>query len=120
MLSINNTSFGSITINNKKYSQVLILGETVEEREYDRLKELFGTSHRIGVWETEKLLADRPAVIVVGTGQDGKLETDEEFLAACRAAGVEALADKTPAAFLVYNRLVEEGKRVNGLFHTTC
>lgn len=120
MSIINSTEFGSITIDNKKYDQVLIISESIEERDYPRLKELFGTSHRIGPWETEKLLADKPEAIVVGTGQDGKLETDEDFLVACREAGVEAVAEKTPEALVVYNRLIAEGKRVNALFHTTC
>lgn len=120
MPHLTSTEFGSITIDNKKYNQVLILGERVEERDFPRLEELFGTSHRIGPWETEKLLADQPEVVVVGAGQDGVLEVSDEFLAACRAAGAEVVADKTPAALLVYNRLVGEGKRVNALMHTTC
>ena len=48
MLHIDSTAFGEIIIDGKKYFQVLIIGDAVEEREYDRLNELFGTSHRIG------------------------------------------------------------------------
>jgi len=118
--TINSTTFGSITINHQKYNQVLILGETIEEREYARLKEKFGTSHRIGLWKIEKLLSDKPEIIVVGTGQDGKFEVDEEFLVACKNVGVEVMVDKTPVALEIFNRLVGEGERVNGLFHTTC
>ena len=51
MPNINSTEFGSITINNKKYVQVLIIREKVIEREYNKLKKLFGTSHKIGEWE---------------------------------------------------------------------
>jgi len=45
---INSTSFGKITINDIEYIQVLIIGDKVLEREYAKLKETFGTSHRIG------------------------------------------------------------------------
>lgn len=120
MPTINSTTFGSITINNKKYDQVLIIGETVEKRDYDRLKELFGTSHRIGQWETEKLLSNNPELIIIGSGQDGKLEVDDGFLTACREAKVEIVVEKTPEALIFYNRSVGEGKKINGLFHTTC
>jgi len=44
MPKINSTEFGSITIDDIEYSQVLIVGEKVLEREYNKLKELFGTS----------------------------------------------------------------------------
>jgi hypothetical protein len=44
----NSTSFGEITINDIGYIQVLIIGDKVLEREYTKLKETFGTSHRIG------------------------------------------------------------------------
>ncbi|MFA6132178.1 MAG: MTH938/NDUFAF3 family protein [Patescibacteria group bacterium] len=120
MPHIDSTEFGFIIIDNKKFDQVLIIGDQIEERDYPRLKELFGTSHRLGPWETEKLLSNKPEVIIVGTGQDGKLEIDEDFLAACRAAGVEVVVEKTPEALVVYNRLISEGKHINALFHTTC
>lgn len=107
-------------IDGKKYSQVLIVGGSVVERDYEKLKELFGTSHKIGDWETETLLKENPEIVVVGTGQDGKLEVDKNFLERVKEKGVEIIAQITPEAIKIYNEKAQAGKRVNALIHTTC
>lgn len=120
MPHIDSTQFGEVVIDGRKYSQVLIIGDTVAERDYEKLKELFGTSHKIGDWETEALLKENPEIIVVGTGQDGKLEVDKDFLARVQEENVEILAAVTPEAIRIYNEKVKAGKRVNALIHTSC
>jgi len=44
---IDSTQFGEVVIDGRKYSQVLIVGNSVIERDYKKLKELFNTSHKI-------------------------------------------------------------------------
>jgi len=117
---VDSTQFGEVIIDGKKYNQVLIVGDLVVERDYEKLKELFGTSHKIGDWETETLLKANPEVIIIGTGQDGKLEVDENFLDRMEEEGVEVIAEVTPEAIKIYNQKVKAGKRVNALIHTTC
>jgi len=117
---IDSTQFGEVVINGKKYSQVLIVGDSVVERDYEKLKELFGTSHKIGEWETEALLKENPEIVVIGTGQDGKLEVDKNFLEKMRKSSVKVITQITPEAIKIYNEKVEAGKRVNALIHTTC
>ena len=118
MPKINSTEFGSIAIDNIKYSQVLIIGEKVIERDYDKLKELFGTSHKIGAWELDQLFSDKPEAILVGTGQDGALVVDEEIVRQIKEKGIELIVEKTPKIIDIYNHLVN--KKVNCLIHTTC
>lgn len=43
MPHIDSTKFGEITIDGKKYGQVLIVGGAVFERNEEKLRELFGT-----------------------------------------------------------------------------
>jgi hypothetical protein len=120
MPHINSTEFGSITIDSKKYGQVVIVGDKVVEREYDRLKKLFGTSHKIGDWELEELLKDKPEIIVIGTGQSGALVVDKEIIDAIKREGIELIIEETPQATMIYNDRVTEGKKINALIHTTC
>jgi hypothetical protein len=117
---INSTEFGSITIDGQKYGQVLILGKEVQERDYDKLKEIFGTSHKIGDWEKERILANNPKLIIVGTGQDGALEMDQGLAEEIKKKGIELIVEKTPRAIEIYNERRANGEAINALIHTTC
>lgn len=120
MPHIDSSKFGEIIIDNKKYRQVLIIGNSVSEREYERLVGLFDTSHRIGDWEIMKLLKGSPDVVVIGTGQEGRLDVGEELFKKSKDKNIEVLVAITPEAIKIYNEKVREGRRVNALIHTTC
>lgn len=120
MPKINAVSFGEIVIDEKKYHQVLIIGEKVEERDWEKLEKEFGTTHRIGDWEKEKLLAGNPEVVVIGNGYQGVLIVEDSFVELLRKKKIEVFIDLTPQAVKIYNQKIEEGKKVNALIHTTC
>lgn len=120
MPHIDSTKFGEITVDGKRYHQVIIAGEEVHEREYDRLTDLYGTSHKMGDWEVEELLAGDPEVIVIGTGEVEKLRVDFRLKVEARERGVEVVAAATPEAVKAYNVSAGEGRKVNALIHTTC
>jgi hypothetical protein len=117
---INSTQFGEIIIDDKKYHQVLIVGDSVEERDYKKLEELFGTSHEIGDWEIKKLISNDPEIIIIGTGQTGAMEVDDEIVRKFKEVSIEIIVDITPKAIEIYNDQVKLGKKVNALIHTTC
>lgn len=120
MPHINSTEFGSITIDGQKYDQVLIVGREVRERDRTKLHELFGTTHKIGQWEVEDLLSNKPEVIIIGTGQEGALEVDNWVKNAINSSNIELIIQKTPEAVEIFNSLTQSGKAVNALIHTTC
>jgi len=120
MPNIDSTKFGEIIIDGKKYRQVLIIGNLVKEREYEKLEELFGTSHKIGDWEIEELLKGNPEIIVIGTGQNGAMEIDNDILEKFKTKDIEVICEITPEAIKIYNEKVKSKKRVNALIHTTC
>lgn len=120
MPHIDSTKFGEIIIDGNKYFQVLIVGNSVTEREFEKLEKLFGTSHKIGDWETDELLKENPETIVVGTGQNGMLEVERNFSDRIKNEKVELVIAKTPEAIKIYNEKTKDGKRVNALVHTTC
>jgi len=117
---INSTEFGNVVIDDKKYNQVLIIGDSVMERDYNKLEELFNTSHKIGDWEVEELLKENPEIIIIGTGQNGAMEVDKETLKKVSAGNIEVITDETPKAIEIYNQKIKQGKRINVLIHTTC
>ena len=119
-MHIDSTQFGEVTVDNKKYHQVLIIGDKVEERDTEKLKKLFDTTHKIGDWEVEKLISNEPEVIVIATGQDGAMAVDDELVSKFSKISKEVIVEKTPKAIEVYNDQVKLGKKVNALIHTTC
>lgn len=120
MLKIDSVSWGKVKVDEKEYHQVLIVGNEVVERDKLKLENLFGTTHQIGDWEQEKLLSNQPEIILIASGWSGLLRVDDKFEKKVEDAGIELRVVLTPKVVSEYNRLVEEGKRVNVLIHTTC
>jgi len=130
MSKIDQVEWAKIIIEGKEYSQVLLVGNEVIERDSATLHQLFGTTHKMSDFEIERLLEGEPEIIIVGNGWDGALEINEKlkmkissFAKASedrKKLGIELKVLRTPEAVEEYNRLEEEGKRVNALIHTTC
>jgi len=117
---INSTKFGEIIIDGKKYQQVLIIGDSVEERDSQRLEKLFNTTHKIAEWEIDSLFQENPEIILIGTGQDGMLKVDKDLLEKAKKAGIKVITDFTHKIVEIYNEKIKAGKQVNALIHTTC
>jgi hypothetical protein len=81
-----------------------------------------GTDHRPGVLSADvaELLDHEPDLVILSRGRQGRLGVSPETLSLLEARGVSVLHEKTDAALATYNRLATEGRRVAGLFHTTC
>ena len=122
MLYIDSTQFGEVVVDNKKYHQVLIIGDKVEERDWEKLKKLFDTTHKIGDWEIKELISNNPEIIIIGTGQNGAMASEEPAANLRKQAGesIEIIMAETPKAIETYNEKVKSGKKVNALIHTTC
>ena len=128
---INSSHFGEIVIDNKKYHQVLIVGDAVEERDYKKLEELFGSSHEIGDWEIEKLLSNNPEIIIIGTGQTGAMARPPRLAGSHGGQGgtirnlfknknIELIIATTPQIIEIFNENIKQGVKINALIHTTC
>lgn len=120
MPKIDKVSWGKIRVDGQDYHQVLIIGDEVIERKSDKLHELFGTTHRIGDWEKEKLISGNPEMILIATGWSGLVRIGGDFKNKLKEKEVELQTVLTPKVVKRYNDLVKQGKRVNALIHTTC
>ena len=74
-------------------------------------------SHRITLAEVAPLLEGAPEVLVIANGWDGVARVDPEVL---QVTGPSVEVLRTEAAFLRYNQLRAQGRRVALLAHTTC
>lgn len=119
MVHFDSTVFGRVTINGKKYGDVLIVDDKVVPRDKDNLRKVFGTSHEVSKEEVRLLLKDCPQVVIIGTGQSGVLLVSDKVREKIENAGAELIVLKTPEAIKRFNELYET-KIVNALVHTTC
>jgi hypothetical protein len=81
-----------------------------------------GTDHQPGILPADvaELLDHEPDLVILSSGRTGRLRTSPDTLALLEARGVSVVREQTDAAMATYNRLAAEGRRVAGLFHTTC
>jgi hypothetical protein len=81
-----------------------------------------GTHHDPGIQiaDVEPLVDLGAEAVVLTRGRMGRLCVPRETFAWLEERGIEAHVARTPAAIEIYNRLVEEGRPVGGLFHSTC
>ena len=81
-----------------------------------------GTHHSPGIQpaDIEEILERGIEEIVLGRGQLGRLGVSPETEATLRESGISFHIEKTKKAVALFNELVQKGKRVGGVFHSTC
>jgi hypothetical protein len=81
-----------------------------------------GTHHSPGIQpaDIEEILSQDVDVIVLGSGQLGRLGVSIETDDLLRKRGISYHIEKTQKAVTLFNKLVRKGKRVGGVFHSTC
>jgi len=81
-----------------------------------------GTHHNPGIQpaDIEEILKQDIDIIVLGRGQLGRLNVCAETEALLRERGISYHAEKTIRAVQLFNELATQGKRVGGVFHSTC
>lgn len=113
MVQIDSTSFGSITVGGKRYAHDVWIFADGSIRRRDR-------DHEFTLDELDILLDGRPEVVIVGTGQSGCVEIDEDAAREAGRRGIKIISDVTPNALKQYNEAVKAKRKAAGAFHTTC
>lgn len=119
-IKIDSVGWGEVVIAGKKFFQAMVIEGKAIPRNHEKLEKLFGTTHVVADWEEEKLLAGDPEAIVIADGWQSALKVSEEAKIRFKKAGAEVKILDIKRAVEEYNRLVEEGRKVNALIHTTC
>jgi len=119
-MKIDKVEFGCITIDGQRYPQVLIIDGGVICREEERLRALFGTTHKMGDWEKKKLLSGDPDCIIIANGYDGLFQISDDFIKTCQESKINLIIEYTPEAVEKFGSFSKRDKRINALIHTTC
>jgi hypothetical protein len=118
-MPIEDTKFGSITIDGKTYEHDVIvrLSGKVEKRKKKLSKETYGTSHIISKDEAKFVFEDGCDVLIVGAGQEGNVRLSPEASDYFNKKRCKVLLQPTPEAIRSFNQ--SHDKKI-GLMHVTC
>ena len=118
-MPIEDTKFGSITIDGKTYEHdvILRLSGKVEKRQKKLSKEMYGTSHIISKAEAKFVFEDGCDVLIVGAGQEGNVRLSPEASDYFDKKRCKVLLQPTPEAIRSFNQ--SHDKKI-GLMHVTC
>jgi len=109
--------WGKIKIGSVSYKDVRIWPDHVEEWDWNK----HGTQHVPGIQIADVSdFIDKVDVIVLSQGVDGVLQIMPETIDYIKKAGKELHIARTPQAINIYHDLVQQGKNVGALFHSTC
>jgi hypothetical protein len=114
-MHIDQYRFGHIDIEGHSYdADVIIFPDHVQERWWRQ------EGHRLAREDLESVLADKPEVLVVGTGYYGLMQVPWETLDVLRRAGIDVKVENTSEAVAEFNRLQRECARIVAVLHITC
>jgi hypothetical protein len=116
---IDDTWFGSITVEGQRYEHdiVIRLSGKVRKRDKTLSKAVYGTSHTLSLAEIEDLYRKKAERIIIGTGQNDQVRLSQEAAEFLKARDCQVDLWPTPKAVQQWN--AAEG-RLLGLFHITC
>lgn len=108
-------SFGNIRINGKNYtSDVKIISGKVVSNWWRK------TRHEVNVEDVTDILNSDVEILVVGMGQPGLMKVSPALRGELKNRGIELIEKPTAKAYVEFNKLYAEGKKVAGAFHLTC
>jgi hypothetical protein len=118
-MKIDDTTFGTITIDGKTYDHDVIIrlsGEIVK-RKKKLSKKHYGTSHVLSKDEAKFVFETGCEQLILGSGQLGNVRLSPEAATYFAKKGCKVLLQPTPQAIRVFNR--SHANKI-GLFHVTC
>jgi hypothetical protein len=118
-MKIEDTKFGTITIDGKTYEHdaVIRLSGEVIKRKKKLSKKYYGTSHVMSKDEAKFVFEKGCEQFIVGSGQMANVHLSPEAEAYFAKKGCKVLLQPTPDAIHVFNN--SNAKKI-GLFHVTC
>ncbi|WP_200243763.1 Mth938-like domain-containing protein [Thiohalocapsa halophila] len=114
-MHIDNYRFGRIDIEGQSYdADVIIFPDHVQAHWWRQ------SGHRLALEDLATVLAERPEVLVLGTGCYGRMQVPGETLDCLRNAGIDVRVADTGAAVEAFNRLQQTCARIVAAVHLTC
>lgn len=113
-MHIDRYDFGHIVIDGVSFSQDVLIWPGHVKKDWWRLE-----GHLLQLPDVAEALAANPHILVVGKGQPGRLQVDQDLAAYLKDQGIELVELPTKQACLVIN--AESGRRrLAAALHLTC
>lgn len=113
---IDSYAFGSIFINQKKYTSDVIVTQDDIVDNWWRNK-----GHELCIDDLKKYIDEfKPDIVVVGTGKFGLMKVLAETKKYFEKNNIRLIEEKTSKAVKTLNKLLAENENVVGAFHLTC
>ena len=78
------------------------------------------SGHTVAIEDVQDILDSDSTILVVGKGQPGYMRVTESLKEHLNKNDIELIVEQTSDAIKIFNRLLQEGKRVSGGFHVGC
>ena len=111
---INSYSFGTITIDNQKFTKDLIIYPNHIDLNWRRK-----IGHLLVEDDITEIIDYKPVLLIIGTGAYGLMKVDDKLKEKLKALGIEFVIKKTSEAVNEYNRIYKD-KKVVCVLHLTC
>ncbi|MFI5329691.1 MAG: Mth938-like domain-containing protein [Desulfobaccales bacterium] len=113
-MHIDSYEFGSIVIDGRTYRNDLLIWPEQIKSDWWRSE-----GHLLQLSDVAEALATEPLVLVVGTGESGRMRLDPELVAYLQDKGIELVARPTREACQSLNVLSGQ-RRLAAALHLTC
>ena len=113
-MHIDSYEFGHMVIDGVSYRQDLLLWSGHIKTDWWRQE-----SHLLRADDIQEVLAARPEVLVVGTGDTGNMQIDQTLAALLKDRGIDLVAVPTKEASRIFNSMAGK-RRLAAALHLTC
>lgn len=114
-MKITHYSFGKVVIDNKEYTaDLIVLPDSIYPSWWRK------EGHGLCIEDLGEIFKKNITTLIVGTGSYGRMKVSETLINELKAKGIETYAMETDKAVSLFNRFLDEGKKVAGAFHLTC
>jgi len=114
-MKITHYSFGKMIVNGNEYtSDLIILPDRIHQSWWRK------EGHSLCIEDLTEIFKSDIDILVVGTGAYGRMRVSDEIINELKKKGIETYPEDTGKAVDLFNKLIEEGRKVAGAFHLTC
>jgi hypothetical protein len=114
-MKIDNYFFGSITVDGQEYrNDVIIYPDAI--RCNWRRKE----GHSVAIEDLQEVMNDKPDLLIIGTGAYGFMKLKSSTQKVLQENNIKIIEVNSKQACEIFNKYIQQGKKVVGAFHLTC
>lgn len=114
-MHIDSYSFGSMTINGKKYTSDVIVFPDKVRPDWWRQE-----GHSLSMEDLKEVISYSPDVLIVGRGSSGCMDIPSSTKEALKIKGIKLVDANTDFAYKLFNEEIKKETKVVGAFHLTC